>query len=602
MKLLSLNLALYKTLIQALGLIEGRNSGFVRGVILCICAGIAELIGLSALFPFLTLLARPEIVETNYYVNSVYKWLPFESVRAFLIFAGVVTLVSVVLSNLLLFFKSAYIARYCIGKMRSLSEKIYGIYLGKSITSLANYSTGRITKDIIDQTDAVINTVLISLMSLISEGFILAIAIAILVAIDPILSTLMLGLIALTMWLLLAYTKREVGHYGEMCDQINSERFSFVLSSFSAVKEIKVFSKEISFTNMFGKIAKKMSLSLSKLMILQLLPNFFMQTISGFSVILLAIYFLGNGDNIVEIVPKLVFVAAVGLRLMPSMGKIANAVTNLRQKQSVVSNILELISTASPKGMLIDRMPSLSSVPNIRFNSVRFAYEGHSNPIIYNASFEIPPNKITAIVGKSGSGKTTLVDLMLGLLVPSAGNILIDESPIGQYSRKSLSEIFSYVHQSVYILDSTINANIAFGVDQNECDSSAVNAACKLSHFDRVLDEKACGLDFLVGERGSRLSGGQRQRLGIARALYTSPKVLILDESTNALDGNLEASIVATLQELKKRMSIVLIAHSKYVINQSDCIVMVDEGEIVAAGERVRLIDSNWAFKNYMSA
>jgi ABC-type multidrug transport system fused ATPase/permease subunit len=190
---------------------------------------------------------------------------------------------------------------------------------------------------------------------------------------------------------------------------------------------------------------------------------------------------------------------------------------------------------------------------------------------------------------------------MLGLLPVSSGKILLGGMPIETLGRSTLSKIFAYVHQSIFILDGTIAQNIAFGVPDADINWDRVRRAIHLSHLESVIDDKADGWFTHVGERGGKLSGGQRQRLGIARGLYVVPKILVMDESTNALDGATESNIIDTLIELKREMSVIVVAHSKALISRCDRIIMFDRGRIVADGSFDELLAHSQVFSDFYS-
>ena len=221
--------------------------------------------------------------------------------------------------------------------------------------------------------------------------------------------------------------------------------------------------------------------------------------------------------------------------------------------------------------------------PRIRVSEISFEYSKSAPSILKDISFEVPRGTFVAIAGPSGAGKTTLADLILGVLPPSSGQIEIS-GMVPNEAIKLWPGKISYVPQDVYISNSTIRRNVALGIDESHIDDSKVEQALAKAKLIDFINDSLKGLDLEVGERGSKLSGGQRQRLGIARALYSDPELLVLDEATSALDGETEAEITATLLGLKGEITLVVIAHRLSTIKEADQVIYLHDGEVTARG------------------
>lgn len=201
-------------------------------------------------------------------------------------------------------------------------------------------------------------------------------------------------------------------------------------------------------------------------------------------------------------------------------------------------------------------------------------------------------------MGASGSGKTTTVDVILGLLEPQQGDLYVDDVRIDATNRSSWQKMIGYVPQQIYLSDSSIMNNIAFGLEDDQIDMGAVERAASIAHLhDFIMNELPDGYQTEVGERGVRLSGGQRQRIGIARALYHSPQILIMDEATSALDNLTEQAVMESVNELSNQITIVLIAHRLTTVKQCHCIHLLDKGKVIATGNYDELISKSDYFK-----
>jgi ABC-type multidrug transport system fused ATPase/permease subunit len=219
----------------------------------------------------------------------------------------------------------------------------------------------------------------------------------------------------------------------------------------------------------------------------------------------------------------------------------------------------------------------------ITFDKVSFSYPDGKNKILDQVSIEISPGQFVAFVGSSGAGKSTMVDLLLGVLLPDSGDVKISGQAPSNAIEKSPGAI-AYVPQDVSIAIGTVRENIALGFPKEFATDERINKALKISHLDSFVDSLENKADTQVGERGAKLSGGQRQRLGIARAMFTNPKLLVLDEATSSLDAETEASVSAAIQSLRGGTTILMIAHRLATVRSADLVIYIADGQILAQG------------------
>ena len=231
----------------------------------------------------------------------------------------------------------------------------------------------------------------------------------------------------------------------------------------------------------------------------------------------------------------------------------------------------------------------------IKLENISFTYPNTSKPIVKNINLNIESNTTVGLVGATGSGKTTLVDIVLGLLEPSGGKLFLDDVELSSTNISSWQSNIGYVPQDIYIVDDTIEHNIAFGEDNIDIDK--VKQASIMSEIHEFILSLPDGYKTIVGERGVRLSGGQRQRIGIARALYHSPKVIVFDEATSSLDGETESNIINAIATLSGKKTILMIAHRLSTLRDCDMIYFLEKGKIVNFGNYSKLLESDENFK-----
>lgn len=576
---------------------------FVIAILLCVVSGGLELLSVGLIFPFLSLVLRPELITDNALISAVYHHLGFTSQKFFVLFCGFSVVCSVVSLNLFLLFKTLYLNSFCIGQMAKVSSCLLDAYLTFPLSYHLDKHSGSMAKDVINQSDSFTNQVLLAVTSLFSDGLILSVLLAFLIYLDPIVSIAVIGLTGSLLVAITLTTKQKITAYGKRNDEINSSRFACIISTLQAVKEIKAFGKEHEFVIRFSRIAEEMAKIYARLSTIQQIPPSLIQTVAPCAIVALAMYYVLIDENLLQVIPKLAMYAVAGFRIMPSLSKLVGALTTIRQNGVIVDNIYRLYTANRHAAPSNDKKLKAepTDIPVIEFKDVFFRYKNGGRAVLQGVSLKIQPKTLVAVVGTSGAGKTTLVDLMLGLLTQESGEISLNGMSVADFDRSTLCKVFAYVHQSPLLMDSTIIDNVAFGVPTGQIDHARVNQAISLAHIDTYISQMRDGLLSRIGERGSKLSGGQRQRIGLARALYVDPKVLVLDESTNALDRNTEKTIIDNLVELKESRTVIAIAHSKTLVQHCDRVIMLDNGKVVEDGTYQQLIDRSSQFRKLMA-
>lgn len=351
-----------------------------------------------------------------------------------------------------------------------------------------------------------------------------------------------------------------------------------LLQGLGGVKDIKLLGREQYFSNEFNDHNLKLSKIISKITTLNLSPRLYLELLAviGLAVVIFLMTFKGNTVN--EIVPVLGVFVAAAFRAIPSLFRIMSSIQNIKYSEPVVDILYEEFQNL--KNIDIDRTRiKLEFNNNLKIESVTFKYDESHTLILNNLSFEIIKGQTVGFIGSSGSGKSTLIDLILGLLKPTSGEIIVDGSNVSENLSKWQNQI-GYVPQAIYLTDGTLKENIAFGIPEELINEGALQKAIELSQLKDLVNELGEGLNTYVGERGVRLSGGQRQRIGIARALYNDPEVLVLDEATSALDQETEYNVMNSIEELHGKKTILIVAHRMSTLNKCDSIYKVNRGNL----------------------
>ena len=359
----------------------------------------------------------------------------------------------------------------------------------------------------------------------------------------------------------------------------NKFRFKYISEVFGAAKEVKLLGLEGFFIKKFSKHSKIIAINQSKLKIISTIPRYLLEVIT-FGSILLSVIFISKIGNLTNYIPIVSIYIFAGYRLMPSLQTIYTTSASLKFSNATIYKAYKDLQNLKIHN-LHDAEDFFSLEKNITLNQITYSYPGSSREALKNISITIPSKKTVALIGSTGSGKTTTVDIILGLLDPQIGTLEIDGEVITNKNKKSWQRCIGYVPQFIYLSDDTIASNIAFGVDTKNIDYEMVKKVSIIANLHEfVTDQLPNKYQTIIGERGVKLSGGERQRIGIARALYRNPKVLILDEATSALDNETEKAVMDALNNLDKDKTIIIIAHRLNTIRNCDIIYKLEKGQI----------------------
>ena len=330
------------------------------------------------------------------------------------------------------------------------------------------------------------------------------------------------------------------------------------------------------------------------------MPTYVLEVVAFGGILCIVLYFLAREEGLAQLLPMLAVFVFAARRIMPALQTIFSDITTLRYNAATLDVLhADFVKTAGFENIFgdLDVKPLLFK-KSLRLQDVSFCYPGCDELIISDLSLEIQANTTIGFVGFTGSGKTTLIDIIIGMLVPRSGSIFVDGVPIDENKRVSWQRNLGYVPQHIYLSDDTVARNIAFGIPDEHIDMDRVIRAARVANIAEFIEKNLLsGYDTLIGERGVRLSGGQRQRLGIARALYHDPDVLVLDEATSALDGITEEAVMDSIRALAKRKTIIMIAHRITTVKDCDMIYLMEDGHIIAKGTYAELMDSSETFR-----
>jgi len=327
------------------------------------------------------------------------------------------------------------------------------------------------------------------------------------------------------------------------------------------------------------------------------LPRLTLEAIAFGGMIVIILSFMTITGNITNVLPVIALYAFAGYRLLPAIQKIYFNFTSIRFGVKSLDSVCNALNTLKLKPQN-EYKDTLKLNKSICLKNIHYTYPNASKITLKDINLNIPTNKTIGLVGATGSGKSTVIDIILGLLEPQKGTLEIDDKIINDHNKRAWQHFVGYVPQQIFLLDNTVSANIAFGVNISDVNQEAVENAAKIANLHEfVTNELPLKYQTTVGERGVRLSGGQRQRIGIARALYHKPKVLVLDEATSALDNLTEKAVMNAVHNSTSDITKILVAHRLSTVKDCDIIFLFDKGELKNQGTFEELIKESDDFR-----
>ena len=576
---------------------ERKQAYLLLGMILVMA--LLDMLGVASIMPFISVLSNPELIQTNNILNNAFKFagkFGITTNQQFLFTSGVFVFLLLIFSITFKALTNYVQIRFICMREYSLGKRLMEGYLHHPYSWFLNRHSASLSKTVISDVGTVIAKGLNPIMSLIAQSFVTLSLITLLIIVDPKL-TLLVGLtLGCAYGLIYKLTRGYITRIGKESIKANLWRFTTIGEAFGATKEIKVGGLEQVYIKRFSDPAKIIARNSTSSNIVSQLPRYALEGITFGGMILVVLYLMSKSGTFIEAIPIIALFAFAGYRLMPSLQLIYSNSMLLRYSSPSLDTIIDDLKTFEEFSK-DDNKETLKLKKNITLKKINYHYPGSSQTVLKDINLSIDANSTVGLVGATGSGKTTLVDIILGLLEAQQGTLQVDGQTINKNNSRAWQKSIGYVPQEIFLTDDTVAANIALGIEQNDINQEAVERASKIANLHNfVIDKLPLKYGTTVGERGVRLSGGQRQRIGIARALYHNPQVLILDEATSALDNLTEQAVMEAVHNLKKNITIILIAHRLTTVKKCDEIFFLYKGELKAQGtfEKLRQISDNF--------
>ncbi len=561
---------------------QKRNVGWTGLMILV--GAILETLGVSMIVPLAQAMLDAEELAGNETVILVRQMFGLKDMNQFIIAMLLAVIGVFILKNAYLLFMNYVQARFVNNNQFLTMSYMMDEYLNRPYEFYLNADIPVVFRTV-DSDIPKVFIVLMEFIRLMTEVVVAVFLCLVLIIVDPVMTLIISAILLGMTGIILKVVKPKLDRLGLENQEVQARMGKWRNQSIFGIKEVKVLHKEKYFVDNFSIYSKRGAELNSSYTVINNAPRLLIETISICGVLGYMAVCLLLGQELSDLAPQVMAFAVAAIRLMPSVNRINGHVTNIVYYSPSVDFVYHNIDFKDYKEeKRVTREEDETADPievegTIALNQITYAYPGTTKLILDRADMVIPVGKSVGIVGPSGAGKTTAVDILLGLLRFSEGSITCGGRNVMENYGSWLGRI-GYIAQNIFLTDDPIRDNVAFGVNREDIDERRIWEVLEEAQMKKFVEELPEGLDTFVGERGVRLSGGQRQRLGIARALYHNPEILVFDEATSALDTETETAIMEAIDKFHGRKTLIIIAHRLRTIENCDLIFRVENGKI----------------------
>lgn len=529
--------------------------------------------------------------------HAVYELLPGYSENAGLRFFVLLVAVCFVFKNVFVMAKEVAQNWVVVQSIAELSKRMLRGYLAAPYTLHLQRNSAELIRNVTSSVDAAFSPVLGATVVFITEALVVLSLIGVLVVTSPLMTLLSVLVLGTALLPLLLFSRKAVARWGKVDHEVRATMLKALQQSLGGIKEVKVLGRERFFYQRFARDVRRAASTRHRFATLNSAPRLLVETTVIGGMLLVMAIVIDTGTDSKELLSLAGLFGYTAFRLIPSANRILIQMNTIRHGERAVSQLHDdHRALRAPAAFEEASAERLRFDERIVLSDVSFSYPGTARKALADVEMHIARGECVGIVGATGAGKSSLVDLLLGVLPPTTGSIEVDGKDVASDVRAWQSNL-GYVPQHIYLTDDTLLANVAFGVSETRIDRARAERCLEQARLLDLLTRLPQGVETVIGERGTRLSGGERQRVGIARALYTDPDVIVFDEATSALDNSTERQIMAAIEAMRANKTLILVAHRLTTIERCDRLFFLEEGRLTATGTYRELLDTVPAFR-----
>lgn len=564
---------------------------------LMVASAFAEVMTLGTAVPFIAVLVEPERAMAFGPIARAAGWVGITSASQLVVpLAGafvVAALAAVVLRLTVLWATT----RLATAAGAELASKAFERTLYQPYEVHVQRHSSEVTSGVVQKVEAVVSGMLSPLQTAVGSALTLVSVAVALVAIDRQIAVSSVVIVGGAYLVITRSLKGRLSRNGRHIAVEQVGVLKILNESIGGIRELLLDGTQRVFVEQFKTSDGRLRRAQASNTVIQQAPRLLMEGIAMVLIVVLVLVLHGRQGGVIAHLPELTAFAVAGQRMLPISQQCYTTVATLLAFQPVLSEALAILDQTESPAERHERGEPVPFTTALTCSGLSFRYSAEKPLVLDGIDLEVPSGSTVGLVGETGSGKSTLLDLMMGLLQPSSGTLTVDGVPLGDETIGDWRQSVAHVPQDVFLMDTSIAENIAFGVPTDLIDHQRVRASAKRAQIDDFVMTEPEGYLTLVGERGVRLSGGQRQRIGIARALYKGAAVLIFDEATSALDSVTEGLVLKGIAGSGEGVTVVMVAHRLSTLRNCDQIIELRDGRIVASGRFEDLLESSGSFR-----
>jgi ABC-type multidrug transport system fused ATPase/permease subunit len=552
---------------------------FILLQFLTIFSSIFEMISVGSIAPFIAIVTNVSEMRNNIYVSELMIFFEMNSDMQLINFSAIVFCSFLFFSNFVKWFITYINMKFTTNVANQLALKLYTLTLHQPYIIHTQRNSSEFVIGI-SKASELIQTVVNPIFILVNSIFTVVFVGVFLIYLNPLIISLTLGVLTFSYLIISIVSRNMLKIESRKIVDMNPVIHKYVQEGISGIREIILDGSQHFFSQRFGLYDGFRRMAQLKIFLISNTPNSFMQVL-GITLISFLTINLGQGDYGNSNLPFLGVIAFGFLRISPAISSIYSNWVLINSGKASLDYILYFFKSSQS---YLERdlvHTQISFKHSLALNNVSFRYNEKFPYVLKNLSLQINKGDKIGLAGVTGKGKSTLADIIMGLLDPSNGFVEVDGTKINQKNLKSWQSHIAHVPQTIFLSDSSISENIAFGIPEKEIDHEKVVHAARKAQISSTIEQWESGYNTLVGERGVRLSGGQRQRIGIARALYKDADVIVFDEATSALDNETELEVINAINSLSKDLTIIIIAHRLSTLKICDKIYELKDNYVI---------------------
>jgi len=562
-------------------------------LILIFVASLLEVVSVGAVLPFLGVLTAPEQVYQHPLMQPLIQALELNEPSQLVLPLTLMFIIAAVLAGSIRLILLYVMTRLTFATGADISFKIYNLTLYQEYAIHVSRNSSEVINGILNKSSTVISSVIMPVIQFISATVLIISIMSALLVIDTVVAlTVFIGIGFLYLGII-RFTGKQLRENSKIIADKSTQMIKSLQEGLGGIRDVLIDGSQEFYSQLYRSADLPLRRAGGNNAFIGGGPRFVLEAV-GMTLIAVLAYVMSHKEGgIATAIPVLGALALGAQRLLPALQQAYASFSSIRGVEVSLKDVIDLLEQPLPDHINQPSSAFIEFEREIKLTNLSFRYVKESPLVLKNINLSIVKGERIGFMGATGSGKSTLLDIIMGLLSPDEGKLTIDEKLLNSHNKRAWQAHIAHVPQNIYLADSTIEENIAFGIDFEKIDHQRVKKVARQAQIADMIADLKDGYQTLVGERGVRLSGGQRQRINIARALYKKADVLIFDEATSALDSSTEQEVMKAIDGLGKQLTILIIAHRLTTLKGCDRIVKFDKDNLLQIGSYQDMVNAS---------